>query len=145
VTDFRISIDDAPQPAVRESIVTRLVEYNETHVGTDTPKPLAIVLRTNESDDIIGGIWGNSFYDWLHVELLIVPGPLRNRGVGTTLMKTAEDVAKQRGCVGIRLDTFTFQAPAFYEKLGYRIFGRLPDHPRGHTRYFYCKRLDTAG
>ena len=46
-----------------------------------------------------------------------------------------------RGCVGARLDTFEFQAPGFYEKLGYTRFGRIDDHPRGYSRFFMQKRL----
>ena len=48
-------------------------------------------------------------------------------------MRTAEALATERRFVGIWLDASGFQAPAFYGKLGYEIFGRLPDHPRTRT------------
>ncbi len=35
----------------------------------------------------------------------------------------------------------TLQARGFYEKLGYSVFGRLDDHPKGSARYFLNKRL----
>jgi ribosomal protein S18 acetylase RimI-like enzyme len=60
-------------------------------------------------------------------------------------MKKAEEIAANRGCLGIRLDTFSFQAPGFYEKLGYRIFGRLANHPKGHERIYYFKELPDSG
>ena len=53
----------------------------------------------------------------------------------------AEEIARARGCIGIRLDTMSFQAPAFYRRLGYSEFGRIEDYPPGHTRLWFMKRL----
>jgi hypothetical protein len=39
------------------------------------------------------------------------------------------------------LDTFSFQARPFYEKLGYHVFGMLENHPAGHQHYFMTKQL----
>jgi len=41
----------------------------------------------------------------------------------------------------IYLDTFSFQAPAFYQRHGYQVFGTLPDFTPGHQRYFFTKQL----
>jgi GNAT superfamily N-acetyltransferase len=79
-------------------------------------EPLAIILQCPESDAIIGELWGESYYDWLFVNFLIAPDEFRNCGVGSALMKKAEEIAMSRGCAGIRLDTFSFQALGFYEK-----------------------------
>ena len=56
-------------------------------------------------------------------------------------MRQAEDIAVGRGCTGVWLDTFAFQALGFYGKLGYSIFGELKDHPRGVTQYWLQKRF----
>jgi ribosomal protein S18 acetylase RimI-like enzyme len=53
----------------------------------------------------------------------------------------AEEVAQKKHCIGIWLETFSFQAPGFYRKLGYSEFGRLADYPPGHTRFYYQKSL----
>ena len=63
------------------------------------------------------------------------------RGFGRELMKRAELYAVERGCTDAYLDTFSFQARPFYEKLGYRVFGTLENHPAGHQRYFMTKQL----
>jgi ribosomal protein S18 acetylase RimI-like enzyme len=65
---------------------------------------------------------------------------LRGRGVGRELMAQAEALAHERDCHSAWLDTFSFQAPGFYEKLGYQEFGRL-DYPPDHHRCFIRKRL----
>jgi ribosomal protein S18 acetylase RimI-like enzyme len=59
----------------------------------------------------------------------------------SALMREAEAVARENGCTGIWLDTFSFQAPGFYEKLGYTVFGTLADYPPGHSRFFLHKTL----
>lgn len=101
-------------------------------------------MNEPETGEQIGGLWGMSAGGWFFVEMIFVPEEYRGRGVGTTLIRAAEDAARSRGCVGIRLDTFTFQAPEFYEKLGYKAFGRLKNFPPGHERIFYFKQLDSG-
>jgi GNAT superfamily N-acetyltransferase len=130
-----------PSNKHRDHILRLLLEHNASKVGPTVLEPLAVVLQDAENDVIMGGLWGESDYDWLFVELLIVPDGFTNRGLGSALMKKAEEIAFRRGCVGVRVDTFSFQAPGFYEKLGYQRFGRLANHPKGYERIFYFKAL----
>ena len=55
-----------------------------------------------------------------------------------------EAEAIRRGCKGAYLDTFSYQARPFYEKLGYEVFGTLDDYPTGHQRFYMRKRLSEA-
>jgi ribosomal protein S18 acetylase RimI-like enzyme len=77
---------------------------------------------------------------WVYIYSLWVKADLRHRGIGRKLMIAAEGHALQQGCHSAYLDTFSFQAPSFYEKLGYEIFGTL-DYPPKHKRFFMKKRL----
>src|SRR5258705_12952079 len=142
--DPKIVVDETPDPNLREAILRPLRDYNASKIGHVVVEPLAVFLRQPENDAIIGGLWGTSAAGWLYIELLYVPDAFRTRGIGSSLMKKAEEIAAKRGCVGIRLDTFSFQAPGFYEKLGYRIFGKLVNHPKGHDRIYYFKELSDA-
>jgi ribosomal protein S18 acetylase RimI-like enzyme len=74
-----------------------------------------------------------------------VPEAQRGAGIGRELMRRAEAEAVERGCLGAWLDTFSFQAPGFYERLGYSIFGRIDDYPPGHSRFFMRKSLAPHG
>ena len=56
-------------------------------------------------------------------------------------MKRAENYAIERGCTDAFLDTFSFEARPFYEKLGYRVFGTLENHPVGYQHYFMTKKI----
>ncbi len=84
---------------------------------------------------------GETYWDWLYIDLLWVKDELRGRGYGRRLLTLAENEARQRGAKNAYLDTFSFQAPEFYEQLGYEVFGELQDYPAGHQRYFFTKKL----
>jgi GNAT superfamily N-acetyltransferase len=142
VTALRLVIDEKPDPALRDAILKPLRAFNESKVGPITAEPLAITLRDPESDAVTGGLWGHSVMGWLFVDLLVVPEGLRGRGLGSSLIRKAEEIAIKRSCVGIWLYTITFQAPGFYQKMGFQRFGAFSDSPKDHDRIFYLKRLD---
>ncbi len=140
----KLIVTEHPRQEHRDEIFRLLLDYNTSKIGPAVVEPLAITLQDPESDAIIGGLWGESYYDWLFINFLIVPDIFRKRGVGSALMKKAEEIAANSGCLGIRLDTFSFQAPTFYEKLAYWIYGRMVDHPKGLERIYYFKDLPDA-
>lgn len=137
----RIVVDEQPDPGLRAAIARPLGDYNQAKVDCPPPFPVAVMLRDPTTDATTGGLWGIVSADWLFVETLFVPEQFRGGGIGSRLIAEAEAVARRKACIGVRLDTFTFQAPGFYEKLGYTAFGALEDHPRGHRRIYYFKRL----
>jgi GNAT superfamily N-acetyltransferase len=92
----------------------------------------------------VGGATGHGSFDWLFLELLFVPKHMQGRGVGTKLMAEVEAFARRHKLVGIWLDTFSFQARPFYEKLGFTVIGTIDNHPIGGQRFFMQKRLDTS-
>jgi GNAT superfamily N-acetyltransferase len=103
-------------------------------------EPVALLLH-DDRHLVIGGLWGRIVYNWLVVEMLVVPAAMRGTGLGTALMGQAEAVARDRCCVGLHLTRLDFQAPAFYERLGFSIFGQQNDVPPGHTCFYLQKTL----
>ena len=80
--------------------------------------------------------------DWLHIELIWVDQLLRGQGLGSQLMESIEDKAREKNCIGIHLTTFDFQAPEFYERHGFETFAALDDFPvKGHKRYYMIKKI----
>jgi ribosomal protein S18 acetylase RimI-like enzyme len=69
----------------------------------------------------------------------------RRQGLGTKLLQAAEEEARRRGCTQIMLMTFSFQAPAFYERHGFEVVATIDNHPRGHRNFLMRKRLRTYG
>ena len=134
-----IGIIDQPSAGDREAILGGLIEFNRTHAARAGAHPLCVGLF-GEGGELTGGLYGTTGFDWLAVELLFVPEALRGSGIGAQLLGRAEETARERGCIGAWLDTFSFQARGFYEKLGYELAGTIPDHPVGGARYFLMKR-----
>jgi len=141
---LRIEVDEKPSPELRESILQPLLRFNETFAGPTTLEPLALALRSEGDDAVVGGLWADIVYQWMFIHYVFVPEEFRGRGLGSQLIATAEEIAKRRGCVGIRLNTYSFQAPAFYPRLGYELLGKLSNHPPGHEAYLYFKHLTTS-
>jgi ribosomal protein S18 acetylase RimI-like enzyme len=137
----RIEMMVDPGEEERLAILRPLRAYNLSHGSDPKPETIALLVRDEQTDEIIGGLYGEIFYRWLYIELLAIPEQTRGQGVGSRLIRMAEDVARERSCAGIWLDTFDFQAPSFYERHGFTEFGRLNDVPPEPKRFFLQKRL----
>ena len=140
MTDWTLRIEPEPSPSIRQQILEPLDQHNQAQAGPGSWALFAITVR-DEHDAVVGGLYGRSGYGFLFVELLAM-GPARGQGIGRRVMALAEAEARAAGLDGIWLDTWTFQAPGFYEKLGFVECGRIPNYPPGHSRIFYVKRFD---
>ena len=129
---FKIEIEDEPDAATCRLIDEGLDRYNAAKAGPDNAQDLWIIAR-DEQGAPQGGLKGRTFYRWLFIDWLWVSPDTRSGGVGDQLMDKAETAARERGCLGAYVDTFSFQAPAFYERRGYEEFGRIDDLPPGHA------------
>jgi len=127
---------ETPVPHVRDAIVGPLIEFNNSHASQSED------YRANpDTGGILGGLWGETNFAYLHVELLFVPETFRGTGLGRQMLLKAEQEAISRGCRGAWLDTHSFQARGFYERLGYSVFGILDDYPPSQSRIFLHKVL----
>lgn len=137
----RIEFKSNPSEDERLEILEPLRAYNAAKAGDGKSEKFAFFVRDEHTDAVIGGLHGRILYRWLFIELLVVPEQARGQRTGSELMELAENFARERDCIGVWLDTFDFQAPAFYRKLGYQPFGQLNDYPPGHQRLFFQKHL----
>lgn len=136
-----IEVVASPGNAEREAILRILSAHNDAAVGPTGRRQVAIVVR-DAAGTITGGLWGKIGYRWLFVEFLAVVPDHQGQGIGRDLMRRAEALAREADCIGMWLDTFSFQARGFYEKLGFAVFGNIGDFPPGETRFFLSKRID---
>ncbi len=140
-----ITVTDTPSAEDRKAVLDGLIKFNEAYCGPHEWRPLAVLVREPETGRPLGGLVGASFHGWLFIELFWLPEDLRRDGLGTRLMRAAEAEAVTRRCRGIWLDTYSFQARGFYEKLGFTMFGAVDDFPPGHQRFYLYKRLIPVG
>lgn len=124
----------------RKAIVDALLAFNASKIGDDGYEPLAILLRGDDGE-VQGGLTAKCYYRWLFIDLLFVPEALRGANLGSDLLARAEQWARERDCVGVWLDTFTFQAPGFYEKQGYSKFATLEHYPDAETQRLFFRKI----
>ena len=99
------------------------------------------VLVCGEDGDTVGGLLGHTSYGLFFLDLFYLPEAMRGEGLGGRIIALAEGEARRRGCSAAFVYTVTFQAPAFYERHGYRRMGEIACPPDGATRIFLTKRL----
>ncbi len=138
--EYSIVYVEKPEEAAWGIIGRGLDQYNEQQAGDPGFQRLCFVLQAPDQE-IVGGALGEIYWEWFHLDLLWIKDELRGQGHGRRLLKCAEDEARQRGAKHVFLDTFSFQAPDLYTRLGYEVFGELPDFPPGHQRYFLKREL----
>jgi GNAT superfamily N-acetyltransferase len=123
----------------KRAVLKGLIAYNEQKAGKLGYVPVCISLR--EKGSIVGGIVAQIFFGWMFVELFWIDDKHRGKRFGQRLLDAAEAEARRKGVKNVYLDTFSFQAPGFYKKFGYREFGRLKEYPAGHNRVWMTKAL----
>jgi ribosomal protein S18 acetylase RimI-like enzyme len=135
----------------REDYITnQLIAFNQAHTtalptGQFDPLPLHIYVL-DRAGTILGGLVGRTHTIplWLEISIIWVDDHVRGQGLGRQLMELAENEAHQRRCLYARVATSNFQAPEFYQKLGYSLYGTLENCPPGETVNYFWKKLATA-
>lgn len=94
-----------------------------------------------DNDNIVGGAVGIIQFGWYFLEELWIDEKYRGKNIGTILIKNIEDCAKKNNALGVRTETWNFQAKGFYEKMGYTLYASLDDCPPGTIEYFFKKNL----
>ena len=135
--EYRITAEEQPEWSI---IGGGISEFNTQQAGDDNGKNLCFVLR-GPDDVVVGGVIGSTHWNWLYINLMWIREDLRGQGYGEQLLAFAEEEGRKRGAKHAYLDTFSFQAPGFYKKYGYQVFGKLADFPEEHQRYYLKKDL----
>ena len=114
--------------------------YNRAKREASESEPLNIYVE-DESGELMAGLVGETFGNWLEIEYLFVKEDIRGQGIGSQLLQQAESEAKKRNCRFAFVNTYQFQAPAFYQKYGYKEVFTLKDYPYTGQRHYYQKDL----
>ncbi|HLZ83233.1 MAG TPA: GNAT family N-acetyltransferase [Caulobacteraceae bacterium] len=137
---LRVDFEPFVEDGVRKFINDGIDNYNIAVTGLPAYFPANFVLRSSRGE-VLGGLLGMIWAGWLQVGTLWIAEAVRHQGHGWALLAAAEAYARDRGCIGVCLDTFSFQARPFYERHGYSVIGTQADYPPGHRRFFMEKRL----
>jgi len=151
---IHIDIADFLAPCDREAICDELRRFNiennraffaARELPANAARPLSLAARDAQGR-LLGGLLAETQFAWMKVSIMAVIPAARGRGIGSRLMAAAEGEAVVRGCRYAYADTMDYQAPAFYQKLGYAIAGKLEEwDSHGHAKLFFTKRLAPKG
>lgn len=120
----------------------QMIEFNLNHFPDDLKgryQEINLLLR-NADGEILGGIVGEICWNWLEIHYLFVDERFRKSGYGAKLLSEVENMAREKQCEFVKLDTLSFQALDFYIKQGYEIYGKIENAGR-HTHYYMKKDL----
>lgn len=120
-------------------IIEETRRFNLQHMPQDV-QSLCIFDRL-ACGEIVAGLTGKTYWNYLDIAFLWVADAYRDQGRATALMHAAEKEAVERGCEYVLVDTYSFQALGFYQKLGYVEYGTLAGFTGRHTRHYLHRTL----
>ena len=135
---MKITVHNKIISRTRDAVWKGLLKYNLCYAPRNQKD---FTITVEDKNMVIGGAIGESEFGWMIVQYLWVNSRVRKQGIGSQIMSEVEKLAQSRKCTGIYLDTFSFQAPRFYKRLGYSKIGKLDDHPHGFSKMWFAKRL----
>jgi GNAT superfamily N-acetyltransferase len=142
VTDTpELVLTDAPAATDVALISDHLDQFNIDATDIEDRKPLAVLAKDPDTGEVLGGVSGRTSLGLLFVDLFHLPASLRGSGLGSRMLRMAEEEARRRGCKAAVLYTISFQAPDFYRRHGWEAFGEIPCDPPGTSRIFMTKSL----
>ena len=140
---YKVVVDYAPTEADNAVVEEGIIAFNESILG-ERDKVFSIFLK-NDFGKIFGGIQAFLGTESVYIETLWVEQNLQKQGYGTKLLDAVEQEAIKNGCSFSAVDTFDFQAEAFYLKNGYELIGELKNCWLGHSKMFLRKNLKQLG
>ncbi|MEN4696438.1 GNAT family N-acetyltransferase [Pantoea agglomerans] len=136
---MEIKVGHTQDPKTEEYIIQRLWQHNGRFADINM-KTLNVILYDDQKN-IQGGLLAHTWCGTLDIHYLWIDDPWRLQGTGRQLMMAAEEEARNRHCHMSVVDTLSFQARGFYEKLGYRVYGEQEGYAQRFARYYLAKRL----
>ncbi|MBV6323439.1 GNAT family N-acetyltransferase [Duganella violaceipulchra] len=136
-----VKLEESPDGGDMQALVKGLTAYNAAQANGETPSYLVATVK-DDGGRLVGGLLGATYLGWLQIQVVWLDDSVRGQGYGSELMAIAEREGVRRGVHSAFVETLSFQALPFYEKLGYTVFSRLADFPPGGARYALTKKLE---
>jgi ribosomal protein S18 acetylase RimI-like enzyme len=126
-----------------QELVSHLAQYNKDHSHGlyNIPGERIGLVVHDDGGSMVGGIACRTFYNSAVIDQIWIEEQHRGKGYGRGLVTEVEKQAKELGCVSIQTSSYSFQAPEFYQKLGYEVFGVFEGYPKGIKKYYLGKYL----
>jgi ribosomal protein S18 acetylase RimI-like enzyme len=129
---------DSPQ--VIQFLEERIYEHNSNSIDKHDGHLFSRIVR-DQGNKIIGGIAGWTWARACEITQLWVDENMRQLGVGKMLLDAAEEEAISKACTTVLVKSYSFQAPQFYQKYGYKVEHILHGFPEGYKYYTLVKMI----
>ena len=125
---YRVTVADAV-PELDQRLSDELDRVNAAATrGTPAARELTVQIH-DERGELAAGMSGWTWGVAAGIGMTWVREDARGARLGTRLLADFEAEARRRGCTHVFVTSFTFQAPGFYERHGYREIFRWDDVP----------------
>jgi len=138
---WKIDSEEKPKPEDLKHLIGRLRAFNDAHSPIPFARQDLRLFARDETGAILGGLLGTVQMHCLVIQIMWVEEEMRGKGLGRQLMAEAEAQATKAGALQSILETTSFQAPGFYQKLGYAMLFEVRDAPMGASTIFLQKSL----
>lgn len=145
--DIRIELDQCDD--AKETVWFKLNRYNKENCEfMKNNSTYAHIKRIKgnfalyDKDELVGGALGEIYFGWYHLTDFCLDKKYRGKNYGTEIIKRIEEFAKENKAIGVKIGSWSFQAPKFYEKLGYTLWTKFEDCPPGTTHYYFYKKFN---
>ena len=137
---LKIQYETNPKSEDVQILCDGVAENAKINKGHKPVSFFAFFIRDG-NERIVGGCNGAILHDWSYVYQLWVSESLRGQGYGTQLMLSAEKLAADHKSRFIAVNTYAFEAPDFYKKLGFYVEFERHNPEKDSTFYFLRKNL----
>lgn len=135
-----IQVNGEPNPIDKQVMVDGMLAYHASKGHVRKSEAFSILMK-DSSEKLLGCVMVSFMWNGMSIQSLWVDDSMRGQGLGRRLMTMAEEAGIKHGCTIAYTDTFTWQAPRFYEKLGYTLYGKFEGFPKDNALSYYCKKL----
>ena len=135
-----IAHNGEPNPADKQAVIDGLLSYHASQ-GHQRKSELFSIFLKDKNGKVLGGVIVSFLWNGMEIQSLWVDESVRDQGWGRKLLEAAEAEGMKRGCTIAYTNTFSWQAPEFYQKMGYILYGKLEGFPKENELSYFRKDL----
>jgi len=137
--EFHIE-SSADATGIIQLLEDRIYDFNSVKIARNDGHLFSKIVK-NDKDEIVAGVGGWTWANACEVTQLWVDEKMRGQGIGKMLLDLAEKEARDKNCLTMLIKTYSFQAPAFYLKHGFKVEHIIKDFPHGYQYYMLVKAI----
>lgn len=137
---FKICVE-ALTPELKMRIFQGFSKHALEMTGMDGKQESIAFTATDAEGGFAGNLTAEIFWGALHIKYLFVEEAYRGQGLARILMEYALQYAREQRCPFAFVETMSFQAPDFYQKMGFSLEYTRHGYAGGASFHYLRKDL----